>query len=233
MSVTNELLLHEEVMLLSLKDKEGTVVSGAHYQYALAGAMLAELLMAGKIEVEERKKKKYARLKDSVPTGNAEIDECLNKIIRSKKKQQLATWVSRFSGLKALKNRVARGLVDRGILRADEDRVMLLFTRKIYPEVDPIPERELTGRLRRAVLSDSEDIDPRTVVLLSLAKAADLLKVVIDKKQRKERKKRIERIVNGEVTGKAAREAIEAMQAAVFVACIMPAIITTTVTAGH
>jgi hypothetical protein len=37
--------------------------------------------------------------------------------------------------------------------------------------------------------------------------------------------------VNGELSGKATREAIAAMQAAVFVACIMPAIIVSTTSA--
>jgi hypothetical protein len=55
-------------------------------------------------------------------------------------------------------------------------------------------------------------------VLVSLANNANLLKVIFDKKKVKSRKKRIENIVNGEMTGKAAKEAIEAMQFAVMVA---------------
>ena len=54
----------------------------------------------------------------------------------------------------------------------------------------------------------------------------------IDKKELKSRKQRIEQIVNGELAGKAAKEAIEAMQAAVMVAAIMPAIISSTVTSS-
>jgi hypothetical protein len=55
---------------------------------------------------------------------------------------------------------------------------------------------------------------------------------VFDKRQLKGRKARIQQVVNGELTGKATREAIEAMQAAVMVACIIPAIVVST-TAGH
>ena len=55
----------------------------------------------------------------------------------------------------------------------------------------------------------------------------DLLKEI------KQRKKRIEQIVNGEIAGKATKEAIDAMQAAVMVACIMPAIMMTTMNANH
>jgi hypothetical protein len=232
MMTNQQLHLHEEVMLIALKDEEGTIASGTSYQYALAGAVLAELLLSERIAVEERKKKKYAALKDSTPLGDPVIDECLEKVVNAKNKQQLQTWVSRFSGLKDLKNRVARRLVERGILRADEDKVLLLFTRKLYPEVNPEPERKMIERLREAVFTEAEDIDPRTVVLVSLADSTGLLKVIFDKKELKARKKRIEQVVNGDVSGKATKEAIEAMQAAVFVACIMPAIIVTT-TAGH
>ena len=56
--------------------------------------------------------------------------------------------------------------------------------------------------------------------------------MIFDKKQLKQRKKRIEQIVNGEITGKAAKDAIDAMKAAIMVTCIMPAIMTSTMTAA-
>jgi hypothetical protein len=141
--------------------------------------------------------------------------------------------VSRFSGVKNLKNRVAQQLVRRGILKADEDKVFLIFTRKIFPEVDPGPERKLIERLREAIFGDSDNIDPRTVVLLSIADSTGLLKVVFDKKALKTRKERIEQVVNGELSGQATKEAIAAMQAAVMVAVIIPAVVTATTTAGR
>jgi hypothetical protein len=103
---------------------------------------------------------------------------------------------------------------------------LLLFTRKIYPEINPEPERKLIERLRQAIFTDSRDIEPRTVVLVSLANSTGLLKIVFDKKKLKGRKARIEEIINGEITGKAAKEAIQAMQAAVMLCCIMPAFTT-------
>jgi hypothetical protein len=62
-----------------------------------------------------------------------------------------------------------------------------------------------------------------------LANSTGLLKIVFDKKKLKGRKARIKQIVDGEITGKAATEAIQAMQAAVMVACIMPSITAATV----
>jgi hypothetical protein len=202
------------------------------YSYAIGGAVLAELLMEKRIDVETLKKKSYARVLNPAPIGDPLIDECLAKIAEAKKRVQLQTWVAKFAQTKKLKHRVAEQLARRGTLRIDEDKVLGIFTRKIYPEIDPRPERELNERLREAILSDIGEVDPRTVVLLSLAKSADLLRLAFDKKQLKSRKARIEQVVNGEMSGKATQEAIQAMQAAVLVACIMPAIIAST-TAGH
>jgi cytochrome P450 len=63
-------------------------------------------------------------------------------------------------------------------------------------------------------------------VLISLASATGLLKPAFGKKELAGRKARIARIVEGELAGRATREAIEAMQAAMFVAVFVPVIIT-------
>jgi len=217
------LRLHEEIMLLALRDREGTVVSGTMYNFAVGGAVLAELMMEKRIEVEAVRKKKFARVLSPAPLGDPLLDECLAKIAGAKRRGELRTWVGKFAQARGLKHRVAQGLAGRGILRVDESKVLGIFTRKIYPEVDPGPERGIVERLRRAIFQDGGEVDPRTAVLLSLAKSADLLKLVFDRKELKGRKERIARVVNGELTGKATQEAIQAMQAAVMVAVIIPA----------
>jgi hypothetical protein len=224
----NTLFLHEEILLLALRDEEGTIASGTMYQYAIGAAVLAELLLSKRIEVDQSSKKKLVNLVSTSPLGEPLIDECLEKVGNAKRRAVLQTWVSRFASVKNLKHRVAQQLCKRGILRTDEDKILLLFTRKIYPEVNPGPERELIRRLEHAIFTDTRDIDPRAVVLLSLANSTGLLKIVFDKKKLKGRKARIKQIVNGEITGKAATEAIQAMQAAIMVAVIMPAVMTTT-----
>lgn len=229
MTIQTNLFLHEEIMLLALRDEEGTIASGTMYQYAIGAAVLAELLLNKRIAVGEPRMKKLVNLISSQALGEALIDQCLEKISNAKRRASLQSWVSRFAGVKNLKHRVARQLCERGILRADEDKILLLFTRKIYPEVNPEPERKLIERLRQAIFTDSRDVDPRTVVLVSLANSTGLLKVVFDKKKLKGRKARIKEIIDGEITGKAAKEAIEAMQAAIMVCCIMPTITTTAI----
>ncbi|MBC8217023.1 MAG: GPP34 family phosphoprotein [Planctomycetes bacterium] len=227
MTTQNNLFLHEEIMLLALRDEEGTIASGTMYQYAIGAAVLAELLLNQRIVVDKSGKRKLVDLVSSTPLGEPLLDHCLEKVTTAKRRAVLQTWVSRFAGVKNLKHLVAQRLCRRGILRVDEDKVLLIFTRKIYPEVNPEPERKLIERLREAIFTDAPDVDSRTVVLVSLANSASLLNVVFGKKMLKARKARIERIVNGEITGKAAQEAIQAMQAAVMVACIMPVMMST------
>ena len=195
----------------------------------MGGAILAELILRERIAVDEQKKKTFAEVIDPAPLGGPIIDECLERVRDAKRRATLETWVSRFAGVKNLKHRVAERLCDRGILRSDEDRVLLLFKRRTYPEKNSAPERRLVEGMREAIFTGTTSISPRTVILISLADSSGLLKVVFDKRRLKERKKRIEQIVNGEITGKATRKAIEAMQAAVMVACVMPALMTTTI----
>lgn len=221
------LFLYEEIMLLALRDEQGTIATGFPEQ-VVAGAILAELLLEGRIAVEDTRKK-LVNILDAKPTGDPIIDECLEKMSTAKRRASLQTWVSRLASTKDLRHKAARQLCARRILRADEDKVLFVFKRRIYPEIDPMPEKKIIDRLRDAIYNDHAKLDPRTVVLISLANGSDMLRPTFGRKEIKSRKKRIEQIENGELTGKATKEVIAACQTALIVAAIMPAMISTTV----
>lgn len=231
MSPESKLFLHHEVMLLSLKDEKGTIESGAYYQMAIGASILAELLLSGRIEVEEEKKKKFARVIDPRSTGDPLLDECLQRVANSKKRQQLQTWVSRFANVRNVKHRVAQDLCRAGVLKADEDKVLWIFRRKIYPEVDPRPEREIIKRLDRAIFGVSA-VDGRTTALVAIAHSSNLLKNAFEKKRLKERKHRIQDIVDGNAAGKAAKDAVQAAQAAAALTAAVAATSIATTTAA-
>jgi Golgi phosphoprotein 3 len=233
MQYTDNLFLYEEIMLLALKDEEGTIASGTMYNYAVGGAIIAELLLNQSIAVDQPKKKKLVSVNNPELLNDSLIDEWLIKMSSAKRRKTLQDWVSRVANTKDLKHRIALQLCQRGILKMDEKTILLLFTQRIYPEINPEPEREIINRLHSTIFTDTDDIDARTIVLLSLAKNANILPVIFGKREIKQRKKRIEQIVNGDIAGKATKEAIDAMQAAVMVACIMPAIMMTTINASH
>jgi Golgi phosphoprotein 3 len=225
MNRRDPLTLPEEILLLALHDEKGTTGIDSMYQYAIGGAVLAELLMRERIRLDSSKKKIVQTI-NAKPTGDALLDECLLKVSGARKLAAAQTWVSRFAGVKDLKHRLAEGLCDRGILRADADKVMLLFSRRIYPEIDPRPEQELVDRLRQAVFGDSRDLDPHTVVLVALADSVSLLGNIFDKRELETRKQRLADIVEGNAMAEATKRAIEAVHAAVMVAVLVPTLTT-------
>jgi hypothetical protein len=227
MKTRDTVSLPEAVLLLALRDREGTLVGGTMYHFALGGAIAAELLLTGHLVVEPDGKRNYVKLASTRPPADPVLAEA-HGIVRSAKRRKLVqSWVQKFAAIPRLKHRIAGDLCRAGILRADEDQVLWIFTRKIYPETNPVPERRLIEQIRKAILSDTSQIDPRTVVLIALAKTTGLLKVVLERSEIKARKERIETIVRGEVVSKAMKDAIaatQAMQAAIMTAVIVPAI---------
>lgn len=224
--------LHEEVLLLALRDEEGTTISGAWYQQAIAGALVAELLLAGHLEVRPEGKKEFLFAVGDGPGGGDLLAECWAQVRDAKRPRTARDWVSRLAGTRRLKHRVAAPLVERGILAEDERKLLFLFPQTVYPEADGRPEDAILRRLERAVFSDSAEVDPRTTVLLALADATRLLQRSFGAKALKPRRQRIEAVVNGDLAGAATREAVAAAQTAVMVAAIMPAMIAAT-TAAH
>ena len=51
MQTSEDLHLYEEVLLLALGDRAGTITSGTWYRQALSGALLAELVLAGSLKL--------------------------------------------------------------------------------------------------------------------------------------------------------------------------------------
>jgi Golgi phosphoprotein 3 len=222
---TKHLALHEEVALLALRNDRGTVGGGAMYAQAAGGAILAELILTGRARAVTEGRSTYAEPGDRTPSsGDAVLDECAGLIRAAKRRRKLAAWVQKFAGLRRLHHRVAAGLVAKGVLRESEGRVLLLFRRRVYPELDPSFERAIIARLESAIFREGE-VDPRTTVLLAIAHHSGLLKSNFDRKRLKTRRARIQSVIKGDAIGKATQEAIAAVQAAVMAAAVLPAVI--------
>jgi hypothetical protein len=227
MTTDRSLSLHHEVTLLSLKDEAGTPEFGAHHRMAIGAAILAELLLQGRVKIEQDRKKQFARVVSRKTLNDELLDEALARMAESKRRQQLSTWVSRFANTRDLTKRSARQLCRMGVLREDEDRVLLIFKRRIFPEIDPRPERAIIARLKKAI-DGAGSVDPRTVTLIAIAQAANVLKNAVDKKRLKERKARLKKITSGDATGEAAGAAIQAAQAAAAMTVIIASTVATT-----
>ena len=228
MNTINDLLLHEEILLLALHDDKGLISNSGFFTSAMGGAILSELVLRKAVSIRKDKNKNVILL-DDTPTGDAVVDECLAKIRDEKKEKKATHWVGKFSGLKDLKNRTARELVVKGVLTEDQDKFLGLFKRTIFPEADHGPEAALRARLHRAIFTETEDLDGRTVVVVALGNAAGMLSGVFGRKELKPRKNRIQQLTDGHVASQATKEAVEAIQMAVILTTIIvPVVITST-----
>lgn len=221
--------LYEKIFLLSLKDKEGIIYSSVHYPQALAGAIVAELLLSGGVKIEEHGRKMFLICDHAVSYHDALLDECLNKIASAKRRAQIKTYVQRFANMKKLKKRVATQLCRKGILKEKEEKVLFLFRHKVFPEIDHRAEAEVIRNMDKAIFGNARSINPETIVLISICKSAGLLTKLFGRKEIKEKKERIKKIIEGEMVGKATGEAIAAMQAAIMAAVIVPTVATAAV----
>ncbi len=225
------LRLYEELMLLALSDERGTISETTNWPYAVVGGVLAELLLAGRLRtVSGDDGGTRVEVVDATPVGEPLLDEAQERLAKKGKPVDMADWLGTFAGLSGLQRRVAERLVERGILRMEKERVLLLFHQTVYPELDPKPEREVIARLERAIFTDEPEIDSRTAILVALAQAGGLLPIVFDAETLADRTERIEEITAGRTVGEAARAAVEAAEQAAALIATMTVLNTTVFT---
>ncbi|HUU84383.1 MAG TPA: GPP34 family phosphoprotein [Phycisphaerae bacterium] len=220
------LYCHEEILLLALKDEDGTVEWQAKpsYSYAIAGGILAELLLAERIAVTDDEQHTVNAL-DIAPLGEPVLDDCLNQVYTDKGRKTLQDWVVQFGRTKKLGERMAEGLCAKGVLKKEEGKALLVLRRTKYPERDAGPERRMIERLRGAVFTDEKSVDARTAILISLAHGAGLLDIPFAVEELQPRNDRIKQITAGQFTQDAPGAALESLRAAALAASLIPAMV--------
>lgn len=207
------LWLHEELVLFALDDESGRWHSCGYVDYALSGAILSELALAGCIEMTEDKApqvvfRRLATFDDEL------LDEALKKIVDAPKPKSAVDWIGVLARLPDMRLRIARGLCRRGILEEIESRHLFVFTSRRFPTLDPTLEYDAVDRSRAAIFSDVARIDPRTAMLIALADVVQLLPLRFSADALRKRKERLEWIREHSGLQLAARKAIAAIQAA-------------------
>lgn len=214
----NQLGLHEELTLLALEDRKGTF-QWKTWGFVVGGAILVELLLNDRVRFadaakpDKSDKNPFVELVDDEPIGCPVLDEALERVATASRRARVSDWIGRFTNRKGVQHDIARQLCRRGILREDETSVMLFFKRRVFPEVNPVPERKLIDRLDRAVFGDQE-VDDRTTLLVVLAQAGGLLEIPFEKQRLRGRKAHIDRLAEQSTLAAPTRRAIEQLNGA-------------------
>jgi siroheme synthase len=218
-----KLLIHQELTLLALHDENGKFASSM-YLYAVAGGMVSELLIQERIVANDDKAETAAVINDA-KTGDELLDELLKQIGESKKHKGLRHWVTVAARMPKLQHRIAQQLVSQGILRQDEKKVLFVFTQQVYPELDGAYEDKIRQRMAELMFDPNGIPDVSTVILVALASHGNLLKSNFAPVELKQHAVRIKQLANGEILAAGATKAvIDAINTAVMVAVMVPAI---------
>jgi len=170
-----KLTLMEEIILMGLKDKQGYLSFwNDNISYALRGCIVIELAFRGRVSMQKDSNRRRFPLADRVIeviddtlTGEVLLDEAL-KMMKTSEKMSVNSWIDLMSGetwnlmkigyqLKQVRERLCKGLVDKGILRT-EKKNFLLFDMATHPVADGGAKEEIRRRVRNVLTN-------RTVVL--------------------------------------------------------------------
>jgi len=211
--------LYEELFLLALNDQKGEVSGSVvtRIGFGLSGAILSELVLAGKIGLDE---KKHLVVINSDPTSDDLLDEALAKIVESSRQRKTSFWINRLNdSVKKLQRRVGMRLVDQGILKLEEKRYLWVIPYEAFPQVDASAKYWVKQSLRQVVLA-GEKAESHTVALLGLVRASEMLEFVFTRDELKTARKKIDQLTIDDEIGIGIRDAIEAIEAAAVAAAL-------------
>ncbi len=205
--------LGEELLLLALRDNKGTVRSTVSLviEQGLAGALLIELMFAGKVLV--RDKKLYVA--DSDATGDELLDTALSHIGNSKRERGAKYWVKKLDS-RMMENRetIADRLVERGILVRKSGRRLLIVPTTRYKSIDGSAKLKLRKKIHTAVLGGRTP-DQHLAALICLVQVCELSREVFPKHEQRVAEEGMKEISSSGAVGEVVVEAIDGIKKAI------------------
>ncbi|KAK9716846.1 hypothetical protein K7432_006614 [Basidiobolus ranarum] len=227
--ISPKLTLMEEVLLMGLKDKQGYLSFwNDNISYALRGCIMLELALRNRISIVKDATYSFTRLNDrlvelvdSSLTGEVLLDEAIKLMKSSEEQLSVNNWIDYMSGetwnltkvnyqLKQVRERLAKGLVDKGVLRT-EKRSFFIFDMATHPVSDSKTKEEIVKRVSTSLLMKSdraltttnvnrldESFKPllqlRTIALICSSYAANVLENALWAMDLEEREKCFEKV---------------------------------------
>lgn len=201
--------LAECLALVALRDEDGKRVIGqTEFDCGLAGAVLAELALARRIDLAGR----TLRVVDPRPVGDPLLDPGLARMAAEPRERKPAWWVGKLRG-RDLRDAVHTRLISRGLVREQEVRALGITWSTRFPAVDPAPEAALRRTVAATLAGDAQPTE-FVAVLVALLRATGLLRREFGRVDRR----RVAEIVEGAWAGRAVKQVIDSTNAAMMAA---------------
>lgn len=188
------LTMPEELLLLMLDDDTGRLIDQAvpSGDYALIGAVLAELTLAGRIDSDPQR----LFVLNQAPVGDPVLDAVLERIAASAEEHDSRWWIEHLAaGAPVLREELFARLVAHGVLQQVESKFLWVFPERRYPPTSGREEREVKARLL-GVIFDDEIPGPRDTLLIGLARATGLLALILAPAELERAQPRIDQVAD-------------------------------------
>jgi len=181
----------------------------------LAGALLLDL---ARLELVSADADGKIVAVDGAQPGHELVRDAYTTIRESSKRRNAKGWVQRLlPELKPLRQRLERGLVQRGILSEEHSKRLGILSATRFPTIDP--ERELRPRLQDILVTGRGPTEGEAL-LLGLLEPLGLIDSLVPRNQRRAARKRAKAVAEQGLAGTAVRDAIRAVQAGVIAAMV-------------
>ena len=197
-----------EQLLLLLLNSDGRPVAGRTTGYLLAGALLADLALRGRVDIAgpgELVQPGRVLVRGTMPTGDALLDTALDRV-RTHQGAEPSTVIGPLS--RGTRNAALERLTAAGIVRVSSRNVLGLFPVRSWPLVHPWH----AARARLAVQATVEhgsSPDTETAMLISLLLAGGVLHNVQPTTDRRAQTLRVQQLVQDNWVALATRKALQ------------------------
>jgi golgi phosphoprotein 3 len=208
------LTLFDELFLLTKQDDREKKSSTKYekFYYGLAGSILAELALAGKVQVNQKHR---LELVDAASTNDEILDRALLVLQESAKPRKLTYWVEELTGkFEKITKRLTERLVSNGVFTVDDDELLWAIPSQVYPDHNASAKYYLKEHLRAIALADGEN-DVRSLALLCMLNSSEMLDLVFTRDERREANRNIHEMLVTEALKNPAAQAIEEIHNAV------------------
>ena len=196
----------EEIMLLLLDDKGGRFVDvpSATLKYALAGAVLMDLALEGRIDTDPER----LFVIDPTPLEDDLLDPTLAHIAQSADTHNPSHWINETADHAGdIHERSLARLVERGILQREDGRFMWVFQTRRYPVIDNKAVREVKLRIMGVLFSD-EIPDARDIVIIALSDACGIFRGILSSRELEGAIQRIDQVRKMDLLGREVSKAV-------------------------
>lgn len=162
----------EKIVLLGLDDKGWFGNSENNIKFGIAGAIIYELFIAGRIEIKDGK----IVVVNPDPVQNPIVNKVFTLIAKAKKQRSITTWIQKLAYRKLmLRKYLIKQLVNKEVIRKEEYSLMWIFYQNKFPLINDELKRKVQQDLFDDILTEKK-IPSESLMLIAVMSACKMIK---------------------------------------------------------